>query len=417
MFYKERTYSSMKKDEKKLKKANKFINQSSLINSKNKMINLNRINSNNSNSNHFRTSSIKKNEKNININIDSLNSHRKIITSFTVNNKIKNKSKSVEKENNKEKENKKQNEKEKDKNLDLKLFFNTLQINLNFLNIPINQLNIVKSNIIHYSDLSTIYKSKYLNIDICIKEYKNISKMEKNDIENIKNELQLLISIRHPNIINIIGYSFNNNYNDIYLIFEYKKYSLKNLLENKSINFSIKEKLKIIYEIALAISYLHSRENKIYHRDLKSGNILLDENYNCFLCDFGMSKYRKKNNSYNNNSYKTNSQSTPYWMAPEFICEGFFNEKSDIYSFGILIWEIFMKDTIPYKNVNLFDFILGNKDVIYNIRPVILDNKIKDCLEIKYLIEKMWDNDMKKRPDINEVVDFIEKLREKYNID
>ena len=76
-----------------------------------------------------------------------------------------------------------------------------------------------------------------------------------------------------------------------------------------------------------------------------------------------------------------------------------------------------MKDTIPYKNVNLFDFILGNKDVVYNIRPIILDKKIKDCFEIKYLIEKMWDNDMKKRPNINEVVDFIEKLREKYNID
>ena len=411
MFYKERTYSSMKKDEKQIKKANKFINQSSYINSKNKMNNFNRINSNNSNSNRFRTSSIKKNEKNININLDSINSHRKIISSFTVNTKKKNKSKSVENETNKEKEIKKQND-----NLDLKLFFNTLQINLNFLNIPINQLNIVKSNIIHYSDLSTIYKSKYLKIDICIKEYKNISKMEKNDIENIKNELQLLISIRHPNIINIIGYSFNNNYNDIYLIFEYKKYSLKNLLENNSINFTIKQKLKIIYEIALAISYLHSRENKIYHRDLKSGNILLDENYNCFICDFGMSKYNKKNNSYNN-LYKTNSQSTPYWMAPEFICEGLFNEKSDIYSFGILIWEIFMKDTIPYKNVNLFDFILGNKDVVYNIRPIILDKKIKDCFEIKYLIEKMWDNDMKKRPNINEVVDFIEKLRKKYNID
>ena len=411
MFYKERTYSSMKKDEKQIKKANKFINQSSYINSKNKMNNFNRINSNNSNSNHFRTSSIKKNEKNININLDSINSHRKIISSFTVNTKKKNKSKSVENETNKEKEIKKQND-----NLDLKLFFNSLQINLNFLNIPFNELNILKSNIIHYSDLSTIYKSKYLKIDICIKEYKNISKMEKNDIENIKNELQLLISIRHPNIINIIGYSFNNNYNDIYLIFEYKKYSLKNLLENNSINFTIKQKLKIIYEIALAISYLHSRENKIYHRDLKSGNILLDENYNCFICDFGMSKYNKKNNSYNN-LYKTNSQSTPYWMAPEFICEGLFNEKSDIYSFGILIWEIFMKDTIPYKNVNLFDFILGNKDVVYNIRPIILDKKIKDCFEIKYLIEKMWDNDMKKRPNINEVVDFIEKLREKYNID
>ena len=60
MFYKERTYSSMKKDEKQIKKANKFINQSSFINSKNKMNNFNRINSNNSNSNRFRTSSIKK---------------------------------------------------------------------------------------------------------------------------------------------------------------------------------------------------------------------------------------------------------------------------------------------------------------------------------------------------------------------
>ena len=121
-----------------------------------------------------------------------------------------------------------------------------------------------------------------------------------------------------------------------------------------------------------------------------------------------MSKYIKKNN------YKTNSQSTPYWMAPEFICEGIFSEKSDIYSFGILIWEIFMKDTIPYKNVNLYDFILGNKDVVYNIRPIIFNEKIMDCFEIKNLIERMWDNDMMKRPSINQVVDEIEKLIEKY---
>ena len=101
-------------------------------------------------------------------------------------------------------------------------------------------------------------------------------------------------------------------------------------------------------------------------------------------------------------------------MAPEFICEGIFSEKSDIYSFGILIWEIFMKDTIPYKNVNLYDFILGNKDVVYNVRPIIFNEKIMDCFEIKNLIERMWDNDMMKRPNINQVVDEIEKLIEKY---
>ena len=73
-----------------------------------------------------------------------------------------------------------------------------------------------------------------------------------------------------------------------------------------------------------------------------------------------------------------------------------------------------MKDTIPYKNVNLYDFILGNKDVVYNVRPIIYNEKIMDCFEIKNLIERMWDNDMMKRPNINQVVDEIEKLIEKY---
>ena len=389
--YKERTYSSMKKEEKKLKKANKFLNLSCLINNKN-INNYKKIDSDN-NSNQYKTSSVRMNNKNRK-NSNGINTNKIIPYPINLNSKIKNKSRSIEKD--------------KEINQEMKLFFNNLKIELNFLYIPFQKLNILKSNEIHYSDFSTLYKSQYLKMDICIKEYKNISQMEKNDIESIKNELSLLLSIRHPNIINLLGFSYSNNYNNIYLIFEYKKYSLKNLLENPSFNFSLEEKLRITYEIGLAILYLHSRENKIYHRDIKSGNILLDENLKCYLCDFGVSKYIKKNN------YKTNSQSTPYWMAPEFICEGIFSEKSDIYSFGILIWEIFMKDTIPYKNVNLYDFILGNKDVVYNVRPIIFNEKIMDCFEIKNLIERMWDNDMMKRPNINQVVDEIEKLIEKY---
>ena len=276
--------------------------------------------------------------------------------------------------------------------------------------INYSDLKYNKSDIIHYSEDSILYKGKYLSTEVCIKEFKGTDRLSKQELDKIINEISLNFSVHHPNIVVPMGICLNQN--KVYLITEFlPNKNLKFYIEKcskSSIVIPIKKKLKFIYEIALAIAYLHNRSPKIYHRDLKTSNVLLDEHFRCKLCDFGMSKYKEEF------PYKTNSQSTLYWMSPEYLCKGIFTEKSDIYSLSILIWEIFMQDTVPYKDINNFDYMLGNEEVIYKNRPVIDPNKFKVCPEMQRLIEKMWDNDPERRPFITEVVEFVEELMHNY---
>ena len=295
-----------------------------------------------------------------------------------------------------------------------------------FYYLDYNDLKYNLNDIIYFSDDSTLYKGKYFHNDVCIKEIKNINYLSEKELDIIQNEIDISLKLHHKNIINTLGYSFNSNYTKIFIISEFmKNKSLKSYIDSNKGNIPLKQKLLFIFEISLAIEYMHTRKYKILHRDIKSSNILLDDNLHCKLCDFGMSKYYKnenatksKNEEGNNNSinnYQTNSQSTLFWMSPEYLCDGIINEKSDIYSFGILIWEIFMEETNPYKNININDYILGNKEIVYNKRPIINDENFKECPKIKELICLMWNNDYNKRPNIESILNLLEDLNNKYS--
>ena len=148
---------------------------------------------------------------------------------------------------------------------------------------------------------------------------------------------------------------------------------------------------------------MYNSNYKILHRDIKSSNILLDDNLHCKICDFGMSKcFNFDNNSENNTNnmstnYQTNSQSTLFWMSPEYLCEGIINDKCDIYSFGILVWEIFMEDTN-----------------VYNTRPKINDIYFQECPEMKNLMELMWNKNYNERPDIGNILKLLKELNKKF---
>lgn len=212
------------------------------------------------------------------------------------------------------------------------------------------------------------------------------------------------MSLRHPNIVTFIGHCYNKN--NFYLITEYlEKRSLKLVLDNKKVEISLIEKLRICLDISLGINYLHTRNPLVLHRDLKSSNCLVDGNNKVKLCDFGLSKF------YENSNRQTNSSSTSFWMAPEFIVNKTFNEKSDIYSLGILFWEIFMRDTIPYKDMNELTFLLGDFEILKK-RPIIASDFDPD---IRKLIENCWDMDYKKRPNISDIITILENFLKKYS--
>ena len=304
-------------------------------------------------------------------------------------------------------------------------FYNKITSSLPFYYLNYEKITYNLNNIIYFSDDCTLYKGKYFHNDICIKEMKNLNFVNEDELNKIKNEIEISLKLHHKNIINTLGFSFNEKKTKIFIITEYmKNKSLKIYIDSNKGNITTKQKLRFIYEISLAIEYIHSRNDKILHRDIKSSNILLDENLHCKLCDFGMSKFYNSNNknilnqeSDNNlnTNYQTNSQSTLFWMSPEYLCDGIINQKSDIYSFGILIWEIFMEDTSPYKNININDYILGNKEIVYNNRPIVKDIYFKECPKIKELMLLMWNKDYNKRPDIENILDILENLNIQYS--
>jgi len=136
--------------------------------------------------------------------------------------------------------------------------------------------------------------------------------------------------------------------------------------------------------------YLHS--NDIVHRDLKSHNILLDENYNIKLCDFGLAKPKT-----DLNSGSSKFSGTPAYMAPEILQKKSYDEKVDVYAFGTLIWEI-MTRKIPHEGVEILDL----KQRILNGEKLYIPNKTVSK-EISKIIDICTNRDPTKRPTFLEV--------------
>ena len=111
--------------------------------------------------------------------------------------------------------------------------------------------------------------------------------------------------------------------------------SLFDHLHKKSKKFDDNQIIEISLDIALGMNYLHGQ--KILHCDLKSSNILLDERFNVKLGDFGLSKTKRKFHGRKN--FKR--VGTPHWMAPEIMREEEYDEYSDVYSYGMILWYFF----------------------------------------------------------------------------
>lgn len=136
-------------------------------------------------------------------------------------------------------------------------------------------------------------------------------------------------AVRHPNIVMFLGACTKPpNYS---IVMEYcQKGSLWSLLQNTTIPLPWEERKRIAIEIARAVLYLHLCNPPILHRDLKSLNILLDENLHVKIADFGWTKTLDK--------YMTSKIGTYQWMAPEVIGSPNYSEKADVFSYSIILW-------------------------------------------------------------------------------
>ena len=200
-------------------------------------------------------------------------------------------------------------------------------------------------------------------------------KKEGSDLKHLEREINILKTNRHPNIINYYKHSENEDNHLIYM--EYAQNgSLYDFIQNQSQNnfqeFTIKMKYQISLDICKGLLNLH--QFPIYHRDLKSQNILITKNFRAKITDFGLSKFVEDNFGKNDNqiSEKSTFYNSPYWRAPEtFKDYQIYDDKTDIYSFGMICWEIF-HGKIPFEGFSGNEYIFKTK-IINNERTKIYE--------------------------------------------
>ncbi|KAL2547982.1 G-type lectin S-receptor-like serine/threonine-protein kinase CES [Forsythia ovata] len=154
-----------------------------------------------------------------------------------------------------------------------------------------------------------------------------------------KTELILISNIQHVNLVKLLGFCIHGD--EKMIVYDY--------MPNKSLDFYLFDPAKkellnwdtrfnIIEGIAQGLLYLHKYSRlRIIHRDLKAGNILLDENMNPKISDFGLAKIFKQNVMEANTNRRVGTYG---YMAPEYAMQGIYSVKSDVYSFGVLVLEI-----------------------------------------------------------------------------
>ena len=195
-------------------------------------------------------------------------------------------------------------------------------------------------------------------------------------------------------------YDSSKDNNNIYILMKYCKGENLRTYIDKHINDNtfIQENIisNIIRQICRGIKEMYNM--KIVHRDLKPENISVVDNTNIKIGDFGISKQLNMDKTHTLTKSKTG---TDYYIAPEILIKGIYNEKSDIYSLGCIIYELFNLNT--YYNDRIMNEIKEINSDIYNNKWQIL-------------IDSLLQSDYKKRFDINQVIKFLEdELNNKEN--
>ena len=280
----------------------------------------------------------------------------------------------------------------------------------------INQYSMKIIKLIGRGGTSEVYYGNYRGTDVAIKKIK-VKEINDNYFKEFKNEIVALTTIRHPNLVIFMGTMIEDN--NLCIVTEYcKGGTLFDLLyKKKHIDIPWNLRLKLLIDISKAINFLHTNDPQIIHNDLKSLNILLtdeikdnsDNNHITIkINDFGLSKIIDKEKI--EWEAPQGVVGSVQWMAPEVIqnnCKN--NTKVDVYSFGIIIWEVCTRIQ-PYKDMSVLQII--NHVCNENGRPdcnlLPLEQMPKGLLE---LMENCWNTDPSLRPDFSLILFTLRKMQ------
>lgn len=271
-----------------------------------------------------------------------------------------------------------------------------------------------KDNVIGEGGYGVVYQGHLANgSSIAVKKlFNNLGQAEK----DFKVEVEAIGHVRHKNLVRLLGYCIEGTQR--MLVYEYvNNGNLDQWLHGAMRQHGYltwEARMKVILGTAKALAYLHEAiEPKVVHRDIKSSNILLDDEFNAKISDFGLAKLLGAGESH----ITTRVMGTFGYVAPEYANSGLLNEKSDVYSFGVVLLEaITGRDPVDYgrpqDEVNMVDWLkmmVGSRRSEEVVDPTMEMKSSRTALKRALLTAlRCVDPDSEKRLTMGEVVRILE---------
>ncbi|KAI3508578.1 hypothetical protein L1887_23586 [Cichorium endivia] len=234
-------------------------------------------------------------------------------------------------------------------------------------------------------------------------------------------EINYLGQLNHQNLVKLIGYCLEDDHR--LLVYEFMpRGSLENHLFRRSSYFqplSWNLRIKVALGAAKGLAYLHSPEAKVIYRDFKSSNILIDSNYNAKLSDFGLAKDGPVDGK---SHVSTRVMGTHGYAAPEYMATGHLTQRSDIYSFGVVLLELLTGRRCIDKNrpsgeqilvVFAKPFLTSKRKILHIMDPRI-EGQYSPSVATRaaMLAMKCLMKEPKHRPTADELVKALEQIQE-----
>ncbi|KAG8092748.1 hypothetical protein GUJ93_ZPchr0012g19153 [Zizania palustris] len=242
-----------------------------------------------------------------------------------------------------------------------------------------------------------VYKGELYETEVAVKKFLQ-QDISSDALEEFITEIQIMKRLRHPNVVLFMGAV--TRVPNLSIVSEFlPRGSLFRLIHRPNNQLDERRRIRMALDVARGMNYLHNCTPVIVHRDLKSPNLLVDKNWVVKVCDFGLS--RMKNSTFLSSR---STAGTAEWMAPEVLRNEPSDEKCDVFSYGVILWELFTllqpwEGMNPMQVVGAVGFQQRRLDIPAHVDPTIAE-----------IIKICWQTDPRMRPSFSEIMSALKPL-------
>lgn len=267
------------------------------------------------------------------------------------------------------------------------------------------EINFDDHKIIGKGSFGEIRLASWRGTTVAVKTIRPSLSKDREVVKDFINEVNLLVMLRHPNIVQFLGAVITHP--PLMLVTEYLPGGdLHALIQKGPVPCDLA--VTFALDMAQGMAYLHGGPNVIIHRDLKPRNLIIDECNELKVGDFGLSKLIKVNHLHE--VYKLTGETGSYrYMAPEVFRHQEYNTKVDVFSFAMILYEMF-EGTPPFASEDAY---MAAVHVAKEDRRPEFGAKTHYPDGMQELICNCWDEFAIKRPDFETIVDELRIIQER----